>query len=176
MLDRSDLGGWVTNARGGDGRAWAALYRAFRLRVYLAARGQGLEPTDAEDIVQLVLGVRLREKLEGLREYRDPASFTRWIERLAVREAQSMRRRRRRRAVLLREASAEDLLRPPSRPTDPPPTSWRDLDLEPVLRRALEGLSETLRETLLLRAVEGLTYAEIADRQGVSVETVRLRR
>lgn len=44
-----------------------------------------------------------------------------------------------------------------------------------ALRRAMETLPPQLRDAVVLRDIEGLSYAEIAERQGLEVSTVRSR-
>ena len=43
------------------------------------------------------------------------------------------------------------------------------------MRRALETLPEAQRETLLVAFFEGLTYPEIAERDGVPLGTIKSR-
>ncbi|MGH1489543.1 MAG: sigma-70 family RNA polymerase sigma factor [Acidimicrobiales bacterium] len=44
-----------------------------------------------------------------------------------------------------------------------------------VVREAIDSLPPIFRETVLLRDIEGLSYAEIAKRQGLEINTVRSR-
>ena len=78
------------------------------------------------------------------------------------------------------------LRRPRPAPLGPPRTTpleaYHQLEAPPApggdARRALEaaaGLSAPLREALLLREVQGLSYDEIAELQDVPVGTVRSR-
>lgn len=65
-------------------------------------------------------------------------------------------------------------------PQDEPPPAWdlQHLDWEQVddrLKNAIEELPDHYRETLLLWAVEGLKYREIADVLGVALGTVMSR-
>ena len=46
---------------------------------------------------------------------------------------------------------------------------------ERVLRRALQSLSLSYRETVILRDIEGFTYEEIAETLGINVGTVKSR-
>lgn len=100
VADSSTIREWVKHARKGDARAWAALYVEFWPNVFKAARRQGLDDADAEDVAQRVLAVCLPERLPRLRKYRSAAHFAAWLERMAVNEAHNVRRRRRRRALL----------------------------------------------------------------------------
>lgn len=58
------------------------------------------------------------------------------------------------------------------------PTAHADLvheELEQAIRSALDALSPPIRETFDLSRTEGLRYAEIAERLGLSVKTVEAR-
>lgn len=166
MVVRPDPGEWIARARGGDERAWAALYVEFRSNVYRAARRAGLGRADAEDVVQLVLGVYLPTKLERLPKYEGRARFARWLERLAARQAHDMRRRRRRLALLHKAAVTGVVDWSPAE---------HDLAVDEAFARVESHLTKTLWEPLALRELRGLSYAEIADALGISEECVRKR-
>lgn len=167
MIVQPDPGEWIARACGGDEHAWAALYAEFRSYVYRAARGEGLDPADAEDVVQVVLGVDLPRKLDRLRKYEGRARLARWLERLAVRQARDMRRRRRRLALLREGAPIADATK--SRRS----AAERNLEINEQLARARLHLTATLWEPLVLRHLGGLSYAEMAGRLGVSEECIR---
>jgi len=44
-----------------------------------------------------------------------------------------------------------------------------------ALRDAIAELPEKYRDTIVMRDVQGLSYAEIAERQGLEISTVRTR-
>lgn len=50
-----------------------------------------------------------------------------------------------------------------------------DFELEQRLRIAIEALPEGIRETFLLNRLEGLTYQEIAAKEGVTVKAIEYR-
>lgn len=50
-----------------------------------------------------------------------------------------------------------------------------DFELEQRLRKAIDSLPKGIRETFLLSRIEGMTYQEIADKEGVSVKTIEYR-
>lgn len=50
-----------------------------------------------------------------------------------------------------------------------------DFELEQLLNKAINALPEKIRETFVMSRMDGLSYKEIADQQGVSVKTIEYR-
>ena len=98
-----------------------------------------------------------------------------WLYRVALRQV-ARRRRGAARFRRLRERSA-DRAAPPAAPPDPL-ALLLSAEARDLVRAALVDLPDGDRDVLILKHVEGLTYAGVADRLGVSVHTVedRLRR
>ena len=101
-----------------------------------------------------------------------------WLYRVAVRQAAlalrtaGRRRRREARAARMRGGAAEADAAPP------PLAALLHAEAADILKAALADLPPGDRDVLVLKYVEGLTYAAIAQRLGVSVHCVedRLRR
>ena len=114
----------------------------------------GPRVSDAADVVQDVFA-RAWTRLDAVR---DPAAFPGWLMTLARHRAIDRAR-----------------LRPPPSDTTvevavaPVPTAEAAAAL-----RAIRALPEAYRETLLMRLVEGLTGPEIAERTGLTPESVRV--
>ena len=96
-----------------------------------------------------------------------------WLYRVAVRKAAQAARTAGRRRVRERRAAAEPRDAPP-----PPLSALLHAETAGLLRAALSELPPGDRDVLHLKYVEGLTYAQVAGRLGVSVHCVedRLRR
>jgi RNA polymerase sigma-70 factor (ECF subfamily) len=71
-----------------------------------------------------------------------------------------------------RHTSLDDVDVPVAEPAPPP--AWADVSLEEV-QEALEQLDPEFREVYRMHAIEGLGYAEIAERMGAPVSTVGTR-
>jgi RNA polymerase sigma-70 factor (ECF subfamily) len=152
----------VARTAKGDRNALGALYdrHAGRL-ILLATRLLGAR-ADAEDVVQdLFVGLP-----EALSSYRDTGQWEAWLRRvvvnLALKRMRSVRRRR------------EDGFE-----------AWRvelgtvgDTDDALVVRRAVNGLPESLRTIVILKVVEGYSHVEIGEVLGISrgASEVRLSR
>ncbi len=75
---------------------------------------------------------------------------------------------------ILRESDADALLNEPDPNPNPEDSAVRNDEIA-GLRRAIEAVPEPFREAIILREMEGLSYAEIADVAGVAIGTVMSR-
>jgi len=146
-------------ARSGGEEAFAELYRRFARVVHGIALSH-VGGNDAEDVTQEVF-VKVHRRL---RELRDPGAFPSWICAAARTSSIDCLRRRAR-----RESGRVAM---PDLPCDGAPARGTEL-AERVLAH-LRALPEAYRETLSLRLVEGLTGPEIAERTGLTPESVRV--
>jgi RNA polymerase sigma-70 factor (ECF subfamily) len=144
----------------GDRAALGALFVEFGDLVYRAALRLTGSEADAEDATQ-ELFLRLPAAVRGFTG--DASSFPGWIHRVAVRQAlMQMRSGRRRREVDV------DAVASLVAPTD---DALNRLTLEAALAR----LSVEHRVVFLLKEVEGLSHAEIAELVGISVSNSEVR-
>jgi RNA polymerase sigma-70 factor (ECF subfamily) len=143
----------VSSARHGDRSAFGALYQEYGRLVHgvlLAYVPFG----DAQDLVQDVF-VQAMERIGSLR---DDEAFGGWLSTIARNRAKDFHRSRKRWLPLLRDF-------------------WAGPACNPDSNRALEAireLPECYRETLTLRFVEGMTGPEIAERTGLTHDSVRV--
>lgn len=140
----------VRSARSGDRDAFAELYGRYARAIHglLLSR---VPPSAAEDLVQDVFLTALR-KLPLLRE---AAAFPAWITSIARNCATDYYRSRRH--------FVQDEIREPS--------------VEPeslMILKIIQSLPEAYRETLVLRLVEGMSGPEIAERTGLTPDSVRV--
>jgi RNA polymerase sigma factor (sigma-70 family) len=114
---------------------------------------------DAEEAVQATYLRALRALQTGIRPYSERA----WLLTIArnVCASQATRAHRRREIALEPSAFTGDAAAPPT-----------ELGTDPDLLAALEALPDGQRRAFVLRAVEGLTYDEIATELGVSQAAV----
>ena len=114
---------------------------------------------DVEDAVQesLILVSRKPGSLRSLE------SFASWVFRIVKRECNRLKRAR---CQWRHEELREEIL---------PPAQHDNLDLRRDCAAALESLPAHYREVILLRDLEGLTIAEIADHLTLTSEAVKSR-
>ncbi|MEM9193530.1 MAG: sigma-70 family RNA polymerase sigma factor [Myxococcota bacterium] len=161
-------GDLVRAAREGDLRAQETLYRRHAPMVYgLAHRLLGGSRDEVDDLAQDAFV----QALSGLSSLQDPQSFAKWLGTIVVRSAQRRirkKRLRRRLGLVPTEPVAPDALVSADAPTD--------VRAELIaIYRILDELPTDVRLALVLRRVEGLAVAEIAERMDLSPATVKRR-
>lgn len=144
----------------GDARALGELFIEHGGLVYRTARRLSRNSADAEDVTQEVF-VRLPSALRGFTG--GAATFAGWIRRVAVRQALMAMRTTRRR----REVSVDGVAALFARADD----ALARLSIDVALTR----LSPEHRTVFLLKEVEGLDHAEIAELLGISVANSEVR-
>ena len=128
----------------------------------------------AEDVLQEVALAEARAAAGGAARSLPPADRRGpWLYRVAVRQAALAARAAGRRRSRERRAAGPDADAAP-----PPLAALLHAETAELLRAALAELPPGDRDVLVLKHVEGLTYAQIAARLGVSAHCVedRLRR
>lgn len=146
----------IRRANAGDAEAFGTLYTRYARMVHgiLLAR---VPYCDAEDLVQEVFVSALRK----LRMLREPGAFRGWLASIARNRAIEYHRGARD-SVELRENSAARRAGQSDH--------QRAVEVLDVIR----NLPDAYRETLILRLVEGMTGPEIADRTGMTHDSVRV--
>jgi RNA polymerase sigma-70 factor, ECF subfamily len=150
----------VERARAGDERAFGELVDRYGGAVISLCYASTIDAAEAEDLAQEVFVAAWR----GLARFRGDAAFSTWLFALARNACIDQARRRSVRPQLTeaREPAAD--------PVDEAPR-----ETARAIFAAAAELSVPLRQALLLRDVQGLSYEEIARLQGVPVGTVRSR-
>jgi RNA polymerase sigma-70 factor (ECF subfamily) len=148
----SDVARLVRSAQAGDGEAFAELYQRFARMVHGVVLAR-IARIEVDDVVQDVF-VTAFERLATLR---DPAAFGGWLAAIARHRAADHGRQRVPAAPLIDTAA----------PARSPLDALAILD-------AIRSLPDSYTETLVLRLVEGMTGAEIAERTGLTPGSVRV--
>jgi RNA polymerase sigma-70 factor (ECF subfamily) len=157
--------GLVEACRRGDREAFRALYEVYKDDVYSIALNFTANEEIARDVAQDVF-VKL---FSAIARFRGESSFRTWLFRL-VANACSDAHRRTRRLVPLPEVVSQTAEDPRS-----PDRDARERELSLQVRSAVAALAPKLRLPILLRYVEGLSYAEIGEALRCSPGTVASR-
>jgi RNA polymerase sigma-70 factor, ECF subfamily len=169
----------VRRAKAGELAAFEELASRHERQVYTLALRMLRHPQDAEDVTQQTL----LSAIEHLGGFREEASFSTWLLRIATHAALKVIRKRKQQATIsLDEAtSAED----PDEPIPHPEfiADWKQSPEELVhngevrrlLDEALAQLDDKHRLVFLLRDVEGLSIQETAQELGLSEANVKVR-
>ena len=102
-----------------------------------------------------------------LSNFRYESKFTTWLYRVTVNKCKDYLRKKKVRSIFSPIDEHEYHLR--SR------TKSDSMDISRMVRKAIDKLPAKLREPLILRDIEGLSYKEIADKSGLEVGTIKSR-
>jgi RNA polymerase sigma-70 factor (ECF subfamily) len=165
----------IQAVRRGDREAYAELVRRYEARVRGLCVSLLLNTAEADDAAQDVF----LKVFTSLKTYRQDASFSAWIYRIASNHCLDVLRKRKRRKTEsldeLTDQTDEGTGRDEPRAAEiEDPGSVRN-DERALAFRVLSYLPAEQRELLMLREVEGLRYDEIAVVLKCSVEAVRAR-
>jgi RNA polymerase sigma-70 factor, ECF subfamily len=178
----AEVARWIAAAHNGDREALNRLLALCRPYLLLAAN-QDIDPVlrarvAPSDVVQdsLLEAARGFPAFQG----RSEDELLAWLRRVLRNNLANERRRHRgaamrstEREVSLAEVSAaegEDRLREEE---ETPSATARARERDEALERALKQLPEHYRQALLLHTQEGLTFAQVGERLGVSEEAAR---
>jgi RNA polymerase sigma-70 factor (ECF subfamily) len=152
----------------GDDSAVAELYDRYSPMALGLALKIVRDAQEAEDVVHDAF-VAIVERADQYKAER--GTVVAWLVTAVRNLALDRTRRRTRRAQI----TDEELRHEPADPVlDPESISWIAREREAV-RKALERLSQAQRVTLEIAFFEGLSYPEIAEREGIPLGTVKSR-
>ena len=160
----------VAAAKQGDQRAFEALVRRYRKRIFALALHITGSSSEADDIAQEVFLRAYR----ALPQFEGRSQFFTWVYRMAVNRSLNARRDRARRGEdtlddpRLELAVAVDARGNPGREAELRQTYAR-------LLRALDSLPIEMRTTVILVSLQGMSHGEVAVIQKLSEGTVAWR-
>jgi RNA polymerase sigma-70 factor (ECF subfamily) len=142
-----------------DEKAFDELLARYHRPALFLARNLSANPSLAEDAVQetFIRIVRARSRFDCQQ------SFASWFYTILRHVCSDGRRKEVRRAEQLQELAQQE------GPVHHPP------DAEDEMTALLQSLSPADRDTLIYRFVHGMTFGEIAEQTGVSVEAAKKR-
>lgn len=151
------------HAQTGDKEAFMVLYNRYLRRVYNRVKSK-VPPNDADDVTQEVFIAVVR----SLRSYRQEARFNTWLYTIVNRQIADFYRRRGRGghnpAMDVDIDTTENLTAV---------FDGESSDQRFALQKALNALPEHYQDVILLRFADGLTFGEIAEQRGQSLEAIK---
>ena len=163
----------IGQVRAGKIQAYALLVRKYQGRVRGYCLGTLGNAAEADDAAQEVFIKAYR----GLGGFRGGSSFSTWLYRITVNHCRDLLRSAGRGKTESLDALREEEGEPfEARLATAPPAGTGEREQQ--VREALARLPEVSREALVLREVQGLSYSEIMETLGCSLDAVkgRLRR
>ena len=160
----------VADVLKGQTALFEILMRRYNERVYRVVRAILRNDEEAEDVMQQAYV----NAYAHLRQFSGAARFSTWLTRIAINEALSRVRIRRRFEPLDEEPSnVESLMTTPA--TRDPERQAFSGELRELLESAIDELPDGGREVFMLREVEGMSTAEVAEVLDVSEDVVKTR-
>ena len=166
MLDGATL---LERCRQGDDLAWEALVRRYQSRVYSVAFHYMRNAEEAHDMAQDIF-VRIYQRLET---FQGGQAFLPWLLRLARNVCIDALRRKKARPPAT-DVVIDDAVQIASPMPTPEETSEARSSRD-LLYRAMDRLSESDREILMLKEIQGLKVEEISSLLKVPTGTVKSR-
>lgn len=159
----------IERCLGRDNAAWEQIVARFRRRVFHIAYKFTGKHDGAEDLTQEIF----LKVFRSLDKFHRDADFSTWLGSVARNYCIDRYRAQKRE----REVLVEDLLAFDSAPalSGNPHRALEDRDRHSLLRRGLDRLPEKLREAVVLRDLQGLTYQEMAEQLSLPEGTVKSR-
>lgn len=166
---------WLERAVSGDTEAFSALMARYAGRIYGLCFSLLNNRQDAEDCTQETFLKAFR----SISQYQFKSSFYTWLYRIAVNTCLDLQRRARHPAPLsldeTRDGDEHDMPLQVADPGPLPDDTAISHELGELIRYEIASLPDYLRETLILRDIEGFAYAEIAVMLHISEGTVKSR-
>lgn len=160
----------LRRAQRGDAAAFEALMTPLEGMVWRVCYHYTGQAQDAQDCAQEAMLKAWR----SLQDFRGDSRFESWLYRICVSCCLDHLRARRRRPTV----SADELAEAGFDPADPAPQPEETVlagEEKAALRGAIDALPEEMRTVLILYAMEGRRYEEIAEITGSAVGTVKSR-
>jgi RNA polymerase sigma-70 factor (ECF subfamily) len=159
----------IEQALSKDNAAWEQLVARFRRRVFHIAYKFTGKHDQAEDLTQEIF-LKLFRSLE---KFNRDADFSTWLSSVARNYCiDHYRASKREKEVVVEDLVAFDLA-PAS--FGNPHSTLEDQDRRGLLRRGLDQLPDKLRQAVVLRDLQGMTYQEMADLLRLPEGTVKSR-
>lgn len=162
----------VELALSGDPEAFGEIVRRWERRIFALAFGMLGREEEARDATQETFFAAFR----NLRNFRGEARVSSWLHRIAVNQCITRQRRAKVRSETALEDEAEKNAALFALPLDASPArSAEELERSGAVRRAVSALPPDLRQVVVMKEFEELTFQEIADALELPLSTVKSR-
>ena len=157
----------VERALTGDAEAFGELVRRWERRIFALTYGMLGREEDARDATQETFLAAFR----NLRGFRGEAKVSSWLHRIAVNQCIS----RQRRSKVRGESALEEEQEFATPVSESPSRVAEGRQATVAVRRAINSLPVELRQVVVMKEFEELTFREIADALDLPVSTVKSR-
>jgi RNA polymerase sigma-70 factor, ECF subfamily len=162
----------VERALTGDAEAFGEIVRRWERRIFALAYGMLGREEDARDATQETFLAAFR----NLRGFRGEAKVSSWLHRIAVNQCITRQRRAKVRGETALEDEAEANGAQFSAPAHESPARVAESrETTDVVRRAVQALPTELRQVIVMKEFEELTFQQIAEALDLPLSTVKSR-
>lgn len=162
----------IERALTGDADAFGELVRRWERRIFALSYGMLGREEDARDATQETFIAAFR----NLRGFRGDAKVSSWLHRIAVNQCITRQRRAKVRGETALEDEQEKNAGSFSTPSAFSPSRVVEKrEITQAVRRAVNGLPVELRQVIVMKEFEELTFKEIADTLELPLSTVKSR-
>ena len=161
----------VQKAQGDDERAFGKLVERYETKVYSLAMKMLRNPEDAEDVLQDTFLRAYR----GIKSFQGNSTFSTWIYRITANSALMRLRKKQLPTVSIDDADERET---PINIADWSPGPVEQLltqETQKAMDEAIEALPPEFKQVFILRDVEELSNAEVAEILDLSVAAVKSR-
>jgi RNA polymerase sigma-70 factor (ECF subfamily) len=160
----------VQKCKGGEMGAFQELVSRYHQKIYMVILGLLRNREDALEVAQETF-FRAYRKIKG---FHGDSSFYTWLYRIAVNIAIDSQRRQKRNPLEFRD-TMEGIFEEQNEVAKDPFSDAHDRELRERLVSAINDLTPEHKAVIIFRAVEGLSYRDIAEILGCSEGTVMSR-
>ena len=162
----------VERALSGDPEAFGEIVRRWERRIFALAFGMLGREEDARDATQETFLAAFR----NLRGFRGEAKVSSWLHRIAVNQCITRQRRAKVRSETALDDEAEKNAAVFALPLEASPArTAENVERSRAVRTAVSALPPDLRQVVVMKEFEELTFQEIADALEVPLSTVKSR-
>jgi len=162
----------VERALAGDADAFGEIVRRWERRIFALAFGMLGREEEARDAVQETFLSAFR----NLRGFRGEAKVSSWLHRIAINQCITRQRRARVRGETALEdetiGGSESLIAPAEQS---PARAAESRERRELVRRAVSALPTELRQVVVMKEFEELTFQEISEALDLPLSTVKSR-
>jgi RNA polymerase sigma-70 factor (ECF subfamily) len=162
----------VERALTGDAEAFGEIVQRWQRRIFALSFGMLGREEDAHDATQETFLAAFR----NLRAFRGDAKVSSWLHRIAINQCLTRRRRAKVRNESTLETEEEKNASSFSTPIQYSPARMVEArETTAAVRRAVSSLPADLRQVIVMKEFEELTFQEIADVLDLPLSTVKSR-
>ncbi len=167
MIQREQI--LIKQAKKGDVVCFEQLIKNYQQFAYNIALRMLHNPEDAKDVTQEAL-VKVYKSMS---KYREDSKFSTWLYRIVVNTCKDFYRKKK--DVLLSDEEDWILDIPETDVDADPVSSYERSEVQQHIKNAIDEVPEPFKTAFILCDIHGMSYAQIADIQGVELGTVRSR-